>query len=1233
MNLPRLATPDGKYIANGSHQSNEGFYLMVFLGGRKGFAIMSYLQQSAIKRGLFVIVYCVLHCFLVVPSFAEGQEQYLLITNESLKDSFQLLVDHRCSQGMDGKLITVEEIDANDLFAGSDIQEKIRSFIQSCYNPNRTMYLVLGGNEVAMPVRYCDPSSDGNSLPTDLYYADMDGTQWDADGDGIYGESEEVGLTELTPELCFGRIPVSNPEEAQAYCSKVLRYDAIDPNQFVDSMLLLSGSGYDGCYEGPTRPLLYRDHDPVSMQEVAMTDVFLNIIQPYWQPGRLAKFFDTNTDWDVDRFGDFQQTWENVISTLSKDFHYIYYWQHSSSRLWTFPDEDSGSYIQPKDARLLTNSLPSIIFARGCGTGYYDVDKPNGSLSEALIRNPNGGPVVMFAHARSAGGSPYWDQIMRNVFQEYHPRIGEAYRACLAELAPLTTGQLYHHYIFLLLGDPALACHRQTNKTLQLFSPKGNEVIDAGSDLFVRWNAAGSFSPQETVSLEYSDDDGQSWYAIPEANGLLYNAGCFTWSQCTLPNGAQYRIRVISTHNPLLLSESAKSFTVANMGELSVESTPICKVRIDGTHSNQTDFTCSAILNSSFRLVAPENVEEFQFAGWMDANGVLLSDSNEFQFTFDHNMSTTAKYNYTGDIRTYYINDDISENGISHGNDDNDGLSTDTPMKSIQKLLDRYPEIGYEDVIYISDGRYYENLDVNSVHTGVTLQGAGMDRTIIDGGQTGSCLLADFGVICHLAYLGFENGKGSDHGGALQLGSGEVTCTIRNCRFEDNVAPAKGGAIYMATSPALFGLEVYGSVFIRNHGSNGGVMFAAKNARAKFHDCVFLENAADGSGAFRFVADSSVNFVDCVFEGNFSSRVGGAIDTFSTQKSTAIRCLFKNNEAIEGGGAICIGGSSSMMLDDCVFEHNSSSSAGAIQIIGDGFSQIRRSTFQGNSATIGGAIEMEGNSTSECDDCTFENNFANAGGAINLGSEQESTARRCLFKNNEAIGDGGAINVSNASSMMLDQCQFISNKSRRGGALVCNSQGDSYHAQLQLCNSIFEGNYASFKGGVLWCNGSSNTDIMIDNCTFNGNSASANGGVILDIGTNLSIKDCIVWGNGLPQLQLSPSALVSYSNIEGGYEGLQNISENPLFAQEGSMSDNGTHGDESDDFWLPGDYHLQSQAGRWDQLLSEWVNDSIHSPCIDAGDPNSLIGDELYPNGNRINMGAYGGTVEASKSR
>ena len=42
--------------------------------------------------------------------------------------------------------------------------------------------------------------------------------------------------------------------------------------------------------------------------------------------------------------------------------------------------------------------------------------------------------------------------------------------------------------------------------------------------------------------------------------------------------------------------------------------------------------------------------------------------------------------------------------------------------------------------------------------------------------------------------------------------------------------------------------------------------------------------------------------------------------------------------------------------------------------------------------------------------------------------------------------------------------------------------------------------------------------------------------------------------------------------------------------------------------------------------------DDANSRCIDAGDPNTEIGYEPNPNGGRINMGAYGGSGEASKS-
>jgi|GEM_PF-5983340 len=88
----------------------------------------------------------------------------------------------------------------------------------------------------------------------------------------------------------------------------------------------------------------------------------------------------------------------------------------------------------------------------------------------------------------------------------------------------------------------------------------------------------------------------------------------------------------------------------------------------------------------------------------------------------------------------------------------------------------------------------------------------------------------------------------------------------------------------------------------------------------------------------------------------------------------------------------------------------------------------------------------------------------------------------------------------------------------------------------------------------------------------------------------------------------------------------------PCFVDAGYWDDNGTPDNLHDDFWVDGDYHLKSQAGRWDPAMQSWVIDDVTSPCIDAGDPMTPIGHEPFPNGGRINMGVYGGTIEASKS-
>ena len=184
----------------------------------------------------------------------------------------------------------------------------------------------------------------------------------------------------------------------------------------------------------------------------------------------------------------------------------------------------------------------------------------------------------------------------------------------------------------------------------------------------------------------------------------------------------------------------------------------------------------------------------------------------------------------------------------------------------------------------------------------------------------------------------------------------------------------------------------------------------------------------------------------------------------------------------------------------------------------------------------------------------------------------------------------------------MTSCTFMSNCSNLyGGGGIYNSDSNP-----NITNSIFIGNSTDYETG----SGIYGGNPILVNCTLTGNQAREGGAISRGEPT---LINCIVWGNTSPQILSDAS--VSFSNIQDGFPGEGNIDIDPLFADPEN-----------------GDYHLKSQGGRWNPNTQSWVIDDVTSPCIDAGDPNMPVGDESVPNGGIINMGAYGGTAEASKS-
>jgi hypothetical protein len=163
---------------------------------------------------------------------------------------------------------------------------------------------------------------------------------------------------------------------------------------------------------------------------------------------------------------------------------------------------------------------------------------------------------------------------------------------------------------------------------------------------------------------------------------------------------------------------------------------------------------------------------------------------------------------------------------------------------------------------------------------------------------------------------------------------------------------------------------------------------------------------------------------------------------------------------------------------------------------------------------------------------------------------------------------------------------------------------------------------------------------VLNHCTIADNDAGAPGAGVTMLHSDVVLNHSILWGNhpqDLLVLGVSRPTL-RYCDLPGSWPEAGNLNQNPLFARRGYWADANDPAvilgpQDARALWMAGDYHLQSQTGRWNPQTRTWVQDQLNSPCLDAGDPAAPADHEPAPNGGRINLGVYGGTTEASMSR
>ena len=299
----------------------------------------------------------------------------------------------------------------------------------------------------------------------------------------------------------------------------------------------------------------------------------------------------------------------------------------------------------------------------------------------------------------------------------------------------------------------------------------------------------------------------------------------------------------------------------------------------------------------------------------------------------------------------------------------------------------------------------------------------------------------------------------------------------------------------------------------------------------------------------------------------------------------------------------------------------------------------------------GGGLRIDvGNPT--ISNCTFIGNaaLASGGGMLNR-NNAHPIITNCKFIENYADSGGGVYNAS--SSPILSHCYLKGNYANDGAGMKNLNEwwrGLEQSCNPNIINCVFSSNYAEQNGGGIYFYEDCNSIII--NCTFDKNFGI--NGRALSSGSlhrinNIQLKNCIIWDGGNEVCNPNGSKInIDYTNLFGGLNsiedpcntviwGIGNIDVDPCFANPGYWADLNdpnviVEPNDPNSFWIDGDYHLKSKAGRFDPNSENWLLDDVTSLCIDAGDPNSPVGEEPDPNSGRINMGAYGGTSEASKT-
>ena len=171
---------------------------------------------------------------------------YLIITNNELKNEYRKLADWKTKKGVLTFIKTIEEIKHE--YTGADLIDKIENFITDFSDKwgDIGLYVLLGGDSDIIPTRLVRSENSTDLIATDASFVDKSFYIKDWRTRVCNGGSKNRNIF-------IGRFPFSKPQETRTFINKLLHYEKSDQNidySYLNNLLMISAFMKEGDIDG-----------------------------------------------------------------------------------------------------------------------------------------------------------------------------------------------------------------------------------------------------------------------------------------------------------------------------------------------------------------------------------------------------------------------------------------------------------------------------------------------------------------------------------------------------------------------------------------------------------------------------------------------------------------------------------------------------------------------------------------------------------------------------------------------------------------------------------------------------------------------------------------------------------------------------------------------------------------------------------------------------------------------